>query len=193
MQEELKTEIQKMKDSIVAFQAEVKARNEEFFKKAIAFLFDKHPKLEKFSWTQYTPYFCDGDVCEFSANTDYFTINDNDDECSEWGYRSMLEKATPAKVAENKSKLEHLQAKKAAAISQENFREAERIRNEIQSVEYDLECCDRDAILAEQAMFVDIKEVLNAFDEEVLKVLFGDHVRVTIYQDRIETEEYDHE
>jgi len=47
-------------------------------------LFERHPKLESFSWNQYTPYFNDGDTCEFSANTDYPKINGNED-CSLWG------------------------------------------------------------------------------------------------------------
>lgn len=34
-------------------------------------LFEKIPLIKSFSWTQYTPYFNDGDTCEFSANTDY--------------------------------------------------------------------------------------------------------------------------
>jgi hypothetical protein len=31
-------------------------------------LFDKHPKLESVTWTQYTPHFNDGDACVFSVN-----------------------------------------------------------------------------------------------------------------------------
>lgn len=34
-------------------------------------LFDKHPELVSFSWTQYTPYFNDGEPCVFDANTGY--------------------------------------------------------------------------------------------------------------------------
>jgi len=30
-------------------------------------LFDKYPELESFSWTQYTPYFNDGDSCDFGV------------------------------------------------------------------------------------------------------------------------------
>src|SRR4051812_44393113 len=33
-------------------------------------LFEKHPKLENFNWRQYTPYFNDGDPCEFSVHRD---------------------------------------------------------------------------------------------------------------------------
>ena len=41
-----------------------KALLEEEFKK----VFETFPQIEKICWTQYTPYFMDGDPCEFSVN-----------------------------------------------------------------------------------------------------------------------------
>jgi hypothetical protein len=41
------------------------------FAEASKSLFDSHPILKSIQWTQYTPYFNDGDTCEFSAHTDY--------------------------------------------------------------------------------------------------------------------------
>jgi hypothetical protein len=40
------------------------------FKKASATLFEEHPVLIQFAWTQYTPYFNDGDTCTFSSNAE---------------------------------------------------------------------------------------------------------------------------
>jgi hypothetical protein len=37
-------------------------------------LFDAHPELKSFSWTQYTPYFNDGDECTFGTSRDYPVI-----------------------------------------------------------------------------------------------------------------------
>lgn len=34
-------------------------------------IFEEYPNLISFSWDQYTPYFNDGEVCEFSAYVDY--------------------------------------------------------------------------------------------------------------------------
>lgn len=47
-------------------------------------VFQTYPWIESFSWKQYTPYFMDGDPCEFSANTDYININEQDD----WEFES---------------------------------------------------------------------------------------------------------
>lgn len=44
------------------------------FTEMSADLFDKNPSLVSFSWSQYTPYWNDGDTCTFSANTSYPTV-----------------------------------------------------------------------------------------------------------------------
>lgn len=40
--------------------------------------FEKYPTLDSFAWNQYTPYFNDGDTCEFSVNP-YVDINNIDE------------------------------------------------------------------------------------------------------------------
>lgn len=50
-------------------------KSKVMFTEVAALLFAKHPKLESFDWTQYTPYFNDGDECTFSANVDSPGIN----------------------------------------------------------------------------------------------------------------------
>lgn len=35
-------------------------------------VFEKYPNLEAFQWTQYTPYFNDGDECVFGVNECYY-------------------------------------------------------------------------------------------------------------------------
>lgn len=50
------------------------------FNKAVQSIFVTYPEIEKFSWTQYTPYFNDGDICAFTAyiDGDYLYINGKD-------------------------------------------------------------------------------------------------------------------
>ena len=47
-------------------------------------IFEDHPKVKSFGWNQYTPYFNDGETCEFSANVDYIQINGEPVDESEW-------------------------------------------------------------------------------------------------------------
>lgn len=51
----------------------VKLGQDELFKHFLP-IFEQNPKLESLSWTQYTPYFNDGDECTFSVNSDYFEM-----------------------------------------------------------------------------------------------------------------------
>lgn len=53
---------------------------EDFYK----YIFEKYPTLESFGWTQYTPYFNDGDTTIFSVNTDYISINDEYVDEAKW-------------------------------------------------------------------------------------------------------------
>lgn len=63
----LRAEIRELKEKAA------KAAKEDFNKYSQE-LFVSHPNLESFSWTQYTPYFNDGDECVFSARTDYIDV-----------------------------------------------------------------------------------------------------------------------
>jgi len=47
-------------------------------------IFVEHPKVKSFSWSQYTPYFNDGDTCYFSVNNDYISINGEPVDESNW-------------------------------------------------------------------------------------------------------------
>jgi hypothetical protein len=53
---------------------------EDFYR----YIFEKYPTLESFGWTQYTPYFNDGDVAIFSVNTDWIYINGIPVDDSDW-------------------------------------------------------------------------------------------------------------
>jgi hypothetical protein len=91
----LKEELQKIRDERAALNKKIREMAGVVFAEEAKKLFDANPKLQSFSWTQYTPYFNDGDTCEFSAHTDYITVTDIDgevDEVSEWSVRHYGEK-----------------------------------------------------------------------------------------------------
>lgn len=58
-----------------AAQEEARAVARDAFKEGAAELFAAHPKLDSIGWSQYTPYFNDGDACVFSAHIDEPDIN----------------------------------------------------------------------------------------------------------------------
>jgi len=70
--------LNKIKTELDIFEAKKKQLVEELrkeFPRMFAELFNKSKCIESVSWTQYTPYFNDGDECVFSANTDWLNLN----------------------------------------------------------------------------------------------------------------------
>lgn len=61
------TEIKKAKEDL---EKQLLEQSKAAFHETVKEIFDAHPKLESFSWRQYTPYFNDGEECVFSANAD---------------------------------------------------------------------------------------------------------------------------
>jgi len=51
-----------------AYDEKLEKEGENAVKEVFKEFFDKHPSAESISWTQYTPYFNDGDPCYFSVN-----------------------------------------------------------------------------------------------------------------------------
>lgn len=74
---EKQEEIRKMKQEML------EASN-KIFTDLTKTIFEDHPKLESFGWSQYTPYFNDGETCTFSVNTDYIYINGQPADEADW-------------------------------------------------------------------------------------------------------------
>lgn len=64
------TKYQEARERVQAARDEARKIMESAFNESAAELFAKHPELQAFKWQQYTPYFNDGDSCEFSVRTD---------------------------------------------------------------------------------------------------------------------------
>lgn len=49
---------------------------QEEFKRVLKNYFDECPEIKTIRWSQYTPYFNDGETCEFNVNDPYFSNAD---------------------------------------------------------------------------------------------------------------------
>jgi len=190
-------DLKSLKSRIEDFTAECKKRNEAFFAEAVKSIFEEFPCVDSFSWTQYTPYFNDGDTCNFSAHTDYFTMTTDGGEMEWEGEYELKEYANKAKnsPAINSAievQLATLEKDKKNAIEAEFFGEAERIKNKIEELKSQLIPPNTDYALYLKA-YQTIKNVLGAFDDDAFKMLFGDHCRVLVAKDSVTTEEYSHD
>ena len=71
------SKIQEMKEKLIE---EIRPNFFEIVKP----VFDENENLKSISWTQFTPYFNDGDPCQFSTNFDYdLRLNKKDEYDSE--------------------------------------------------------------------------------------------------------------
>lgn len=78
MTNELQQKIQENKDKIQQLRKELFEQTKNFFSECTKELFDSDDRLKTISFTAYTPYFSDGDVCIYSAHTDDPYINGYD-------------------------------------------------------------------------------------------------------------------
>ncbi len=133
-----KREIEK---AIADARAELRATGGKFLVGHFAPLFVKYPDIKGLRWRAYTPYFNDGDACEFSSRHQDANVlfGDDPDDLTDLddGKESDWEKY-------------------------------------------------KDAQVEFQAHFPELTD-------DDMEALFGDHVEVTLYPDRIETEEYSHD
>lgn len=60
-----------LKENLQTLREKAKLEYQAALKEAAKEIFEKYPKLESFSWTQYAPYFNDGDECVFRVNEVY--------------------------------------------------------------------------------------------------------------------------
>ena len=72
-------EIAKGKQAVRILKAELRKKVSENFHGLAKELFVAYPELKSFGWKQYTPYFNDGEACEFESLHYYPTINGNEE------------------------------------------------------------------------------------------------------------------
>lgn len=131
----------------------------DFLKQA----FVEIPELKIIAWTQYTPYFNDGDACIFSAHEPEFYLKEEfyqepEDAYSEegfmswWGVVKDLEDSKPLTKGISKQRAEELDKK-----------------------------------------FKEYGNLLNSIPSQVLLHILGDHKRIQVEENKMTIEDYDHD
>lgn len=135
-----------------------------------------HPSVHLFGWKQYTPYFNDGDICEFGASDFYLITTSDVDQ-----YEELLED-DPYMVQEVfDPHSDH------PTLGGRPYHWDEVTRKGHFG---DYEGPDKD--LYEHAMALS-GVINNGSAEGVLLTLFGDHCTVVVTKQKIEIEEYSHD
>lgn len=125
------------------------------------------PTIVSFGWTQYTPYFNDGDPCEFGVHTCWVrTIDDDPDASDGWDLEVTSSHPTLGKRS-------HRYSREIGEYVTGPYEGPDEARY------------DRCLELA--------KAVEGGAFENVLLDLFGDHAEVTVTREEAKVEFYDHD
>ena len=148
----------------------------DLFKTITKEFFDENPGITAIHWTQYTPYFNDGDVCEFRVNEIHFTNCpiDSLDDINSWGEYE----GDDDDVISVNSNIEYI-LDNAHSYYKKSKEGLNKLINE--------EKIDITSI----KKFAEIVESPEM--EDVMLELFGDHVSVTATRDGFSAEDLEHD
>ena len=171
--------LNKIRKELDAFEKKKKALIEELrkeFPNMFKEVIEKAKTFETLSWTQYTPYFNDGEECVFSAHIDYLIIDDEYDDS-----RPELKRAIFG-VLDTQEKVDFSNEydKNSRWFRPRSLGDSGYIKNP----NFDTH---------DGEIYQTIKSTLKEIPEDFLKELFGDHAKVILKKDgTIEVEEYEH-
>jgi hypothetical protein len=169
------------------YQKKVRAEGQGLLTEMFKEFFEQNAGVDSLSWQQYTPYFNDGDPCTFRVTdvtlkfADINSARENlDDSCflketygpgktpNRWGgYDSVLVKTEPSSDEEV---LNGGGDYEDGYYDAWNLKDNTTLRNNLDKV----------------------SKLLSA-SEDVLEMVLGDHVKVVVTKDSIDTEEYNHD
>lgn len=222
----LKMEHKTLQDQINELNKQMREKSKELMKEAFREFLEKYDEVvENIYWTQYTPYFNDGEACEFGVN-DVFILLKNDEEACEYEGSSLYDKESINTLKEQivkweaweKDPMGEARKHKEFYIKRYNRnpfdpRSSYNYNRYETKTEEDLmrewkphygtkEDCQEQLQTAEmivskypnlQADFKEIKSMIGGLDEDLMKAMFGDHVKVIVSTNGIEIEEYEHD
>lgn len=142
-------------------------------------LFEQSEVIKSISWTQYSPYFNDGDECTFSAHTDDLYVNGE--------YSDEVDWLSPYNYGKIQTEKDMVTNDLLADKVNRSWYKGKQIGQEGLVINPDYN--EKEANI--YAQFVDI---LSSIPDEFLEDLFGNHAQITINSDgTISVDEYDHD
>lgn len=169
-------------DRKAELEAQIKAEATDVFAAASKEIFEKYgDKVGLFKWTQYTPYFNDGEPCEFGKH-DVWIFTPEDAENDDLRY----EEGSEAFYGDNVNKI--LYKKNGGDwVTAGHWIGKERLEREYTPFENP----DFDPEYGEA--YTAIHDLCKLIDEDTALALFGDHVEVCVTKQGVEVEEYSHD
>lgn len=184
--DEFNTLAEDQNNKINAIQKEMTEKFKNTIRPVFDSFFKKHPEVLAVGWTQYTPYFNDGEECVFSVNTANFcTVEENLSDVDEWENDPMNVNDPFAGNSNSQSRIQE-------ALDDPNDRMHDFYERLVDEWNESREKYGVERITSLNEDMVKINKFLRGMDE-VMKMAFGDHCQVVVTRDGIEVEEYDHD
>lgn len=177
--------IQSIENKIYKLQKEREVESNKLIVAGFKDLFTKHKDLISFRWSQYTPYWNDGDECTFGVYNDDLFINDDEESNNQYALKSLLDKikSTRSRNAAIKKLEAEMESDRQKGYGT-SWKEAE-IEN--------IKNADYDTVKARLEILIDIQDILFNMPTESYRDIFGDHVSVTVTKDGWTTEACEHD
>lgn len=177
-------ELKAMKE---AYDRKLQHEGQAAVKDAFKDFFDKYPEVRSIVWTEYTPYFCDGDPCYFEVNE--FDVNLGTDETIQTEIdekkRLTVEAANAGdyKMAHSlKEEVIYLQKKLGAETDEDDYSYGESAYSLQKSTN------SREAEIGKA-----IRSLQKELPDDVMESVFGDHVKVVATRKGFDVREYEHD
>jgi len=156
-------------------------QGDKFFREAVKSIFKKFPRLESFSWQEYTPHWNDGDECTFSVYFESLTVNQENNPESLWELQSLHE------LLSNKDKEKARIERELSGLKDGDWN-IPHLKSQLKDI------AERDpADVAEKYnMKKTIIDLLEGISTEAYQVMFGEGT-VTVRRDGVSVDECEHD
>lgn len=187
----MKTNVSKLMEEYKKATKEMEDKLQSEFKTICSEIFKECPDLGCITWTQYIPGFNDGDPCTF-------TLGEVEGITKEGVESEEFEEFKDAYSFEEMPR-EYLMGSAPSEYVVKNALEAEQKKaagKEIGWEQHYIDQINSWTSLSEdqrnqRKAFSDFSEIVRVIPESVLSNMFGDDVKVLVYPDRIDVEEFD--
>jgi hypothetical protein len=187
-----KNKLVKLVKEVEALKEKMKSEGELALKESFKDFFDAHPEARGIKWSQYTPYFNDGDACVFRVHG-FDLILDKKHMAED--IKKILKfdesKTDESDADDDFNEDNHVDAFYVVENSKHNVKDYNGPYSRAREAGVQL----RELTKAEKKLIKDYDELTGACDkiESVLQDIFGDHVMVVATRDGFRTEEYEHD
>jgi hypothetical protein len=205
--EQLTENFKQLNKEIEKAMAQMKSDSRSLVKRAAQELFQAAPEIDFVFWTQYTPYFNDGEPCSFSVNGIYYVLVGEEEDCEGSYLYTQEDRDNALKTLQtvteytkdpaawlNKLKIERNLSDHANLALYKPWPYT------IQAAQSEVDKIETQRLKYPSGDVTRISNAFNAFytcmqmvPDEIMQSVFGDHVRVIISRNGLETEDYGHE